>query len=136
VGARVAGAPVILVLVGDRCTNVDALHARQPFTRLVPTPARPAISPQKNKSVFVKYTSGIVAPLDQGGDRGLNKCSSSLRNTGDADKPVLSGRRPMSALGEAPSTKGREKSRADNEKGGGSQCKKKPARPFSVKKQH
>ena len=39
----------------------------------------------------------------------LNKSSIYLRNTGDADKPVLSGRQPISALGQVPSTKGLEK---------------------------
>jgi len=37
------------------------------------------------------------------------QCSFFIRNTGDADKSVLSGRRPVSALGEVPSTKGLEK---------------------------
>jgi len=31
--------------LGDRCINVDALHARQPGTRLVPTSAEQATSP-------------------------------------------------------------------------------------------
>ena len=39
----------------------------------------------------------------------LNKSRIYLRNTGDADKPVLSGRQPISALGEVPSTRGLEK---------------------------
>jgi len=60
----------------------------------------------ENEDVVMKETFIIVAHLDDGGCRGLNKCSLFFRNTGDADKPVLLGRRPISALGEVPCANG------------------------------
>jgi len=65
-----------------------------------------------------------------------NKYSLFPRNTNDADTPVSSGRRQFSALGEVPSTKGPENTRANDEERGGSQCKKERVRPCSVKKKY
>jgi len=57
----------------------------------------------------MKCTGFTVAPLDHGGGHGLNKCTSFLIKSGDADKPVLSGRRPISILAEEHSEEGLEK---------------------------
>jgi len=101
----------------------------------VPTPAVPESVLMDNTDMRLKYTILVVAHLDHGGDHGPNKCSLFPRNTDDADTPVSSGRRPFSALGEVPSAKGPENTRANDEERGGSQCKKDRVRPCSVKKE-
>ena len=90
----------------------------------------------ENEQVVKKYTIVIVAALDHGRCRGLKKCSIYLRNTGDVDKPVFSGRRTIFSLKEVLSTKGLEKDQGRQRERRGVAVRKGMSTTFLLEKQH
>jgi len=78
----------------------------------------------ENIDMRMKYTICIVTPLDHGDDHGPNKYSLFYRHADGTDMPVSFARRQFSALGEIPTAKGPENTRATDEERGGRRATK------------
>jgi len=96
----------VIVVIGDRCINIDALqtvHCRARASCPLQLYEQSVLI--ESKYVSMKYTNYIVAPLNQGGGSWPKQVQFITKNTHGADTPVLSYRWPFSALGEVPSAK-------------------------------